>query len=194
MNRLEPSLTRCHWAAAGPLEQAYHDSEWGVPQRDDRKLFELLLLEGAQAGLSWSTTLRKRAGYARAFAGFDPVAVAAYGEREIAELLADPAIVRNRLKIRSAVENAGAFLAVQAQYGTFAAYLWQFVGNAPVQNQWSTSAEVPARTALSDEVSRSLRAQGFRFVGSTICYAFLQAAGLVNDHTTDCFRWSQVRE
>ncbi|MBI5445823.1 MAG: DNA-3-methyladenine glycosylase I [Deltaproteobacteria bacterium] len=184
-------ITRCAWARS-ELSVAYHDGEWGVPVHDDRLLFEFLVLEGAQAGLSWETILRKRPRYRLAFEGFDPERVARYGEGKIAELLSDPGLVRNRLKISSAVENARRFLEVQAAFGSFDAYLWSFVGNRPRQNRWASLPEVPARTAESDALSKDLRARGFRFVGSTICYAFMQAVGLVNDHAVDCFRWEEV--
>jgi DNA-3-methyladenine glycosylase I len=182
---------RCAWAK-GELPIAYHDREWGVPVHDDRVLFEFLLLEGAQAGLSWDTILRKRERYREVFAGFDPARVARFDARRRARLLADPGIVRNRLKIESAVANARAFLAVQGEFGSFDAYLWRFVDGRPLQPGRRTIVEVPARSAESDALSRDLRRRGFRFVGSTICYAFLQACGLVNDHTTDCFRHAQL--
>jgi DNA-3-methyladenine glycosylase I len=182
---------RCGWARA-PLDVAYHDREWGVPVRDDRRLFEFLLLEGAQAGLSWSTILAKREAYRRAFAGFDPRRVARFGARHERRLLADPGIVRNRAKIRAAVANARAFLAVQAEHGSFASYLWAFVDGRPLQERRRSPGEVPAETALSRALSADLRRRGFRFVGPTICYAFMQAVGLVNDHTVDCFRHAEV--
>lgn len=181
-------ITRCAWAGSDPLYVAYHDEEWGVPVHDDRLLFEFLTLEGAQAGLSWITILRKREGYRRAFAGMHPEAVAAFGEERLLELMGDPGIVRNRLKLSSTVGNARAFLAVQEQFGSFDAYLWRFVEGAPLQNAWRSLSEVPASTAISDRLSRDLKQRGFRFVGSTICYAFMQAVGMVNDHTVDCFR------
>jgi DNA-3-methyladenine glycosylase I len=171
---------------------AYHDREWGVPCHDERALFELLILEGAQAGLSWSTILNKREAYRLAFDGFDPAKVARYRESRVSKLLADPGVVRNRLKISAAVTNARAFLAVQKEFGSFDAYLWRFVGGRPIQNAWRASAEVPARTAESDALSKDLLARGFRFVGSTICYAFMQSAGLVNDHLVDCFRYGEL--
>ncbi len=171
----------------------YHDVEWGVPVRDDRPLFELLILEGAQAGLSWETVLRKRENYRAAFHGFDPRAVARYDARKLRTLLADPGIVRNRLKVAAAVQNARAFLAVQEEFGAFAPYIWQFVGDRPRHNTWRTRRQVPARTRESDAMSTDLIRRGFKFVGSTICYAFMQAAGLVNDHTMDCFRYAQLR-
>lgn len=188
---MEP-LTRCTWAERSPLEQAYHDSEWGTPVHDDHLLFEFLILEGAQAGLSWTTILRKRDAYRTAFDGFDPERVARYGETKIGELLANPGIVRNRLKIAAAVNNARRFLAVKERFDSFNAYLWRFVDGCPRQNTWRSMAEVPARTAESDALSKDLEKRGFRFVGSVICYAYMQAIGMVNDHTVDCFRWKQL--
>jgi DNA-3-methyladenine glycosylase I len=187
------AVTRCQWAE-GSLEAmlAYHDEEWGVPSHDDRHLFELLTLEGAQAGLSWSTILNKRDGYRHAFAGFDPAAVARFGPDDVARLLEDPGIVRNRLKVESAVENAARILEVQAGYGSFAAYLWEFVGGEPLVGRWSSLSELPAETAESRAPSKDLKRRGFRFVGPTVCYAFMQAVGLVNDHTTDCFRFAEL--
>lgn len=182
-----PALHRCAWAK-GELYTAYHDREWGVPVHDDRRLFEFLILEGAQAGLSWSTILQKRENYRRAFDRFDARKIARYDARKIHQLLADPGIVRNRLKIESAVRNAKAFLAVQAEFGSFDRYVWQFVGGRPIRNRWESINEVPARTPESDALSQDLRRRGFKFVGSTICYAFMQAVGMVNDHTADCFR------
>jgi DNA-3-methyladenine glycosylase I len=184
--------TRCRWAGTDPTNVAYHDEEWGCPVRDDRVLFEFLILEGAQAGLSWITILRKRDAYRRAFDGFDPAKVARYGKKKVAALLADEGIVKNRLKIASAVSNAQAFLRVQEEFGSFAAYQWSFVGGRPVQNRWRTIEDVPARTELSDAYSKDLKRRGFNFVGSTIVYAHMQATGMVNDHTTDCFRYAQV--
>lgn len=185
---------RCAWVPAeDPLYLAYHDQEWGVPVHDDRLLFEFIILEGFQAGLSWRTILLKRQNFERAFDHFDPQVIARYDDRKIAELLSDPGIVRNRLKVNAAVSNARAFLVVQAEFGSFDAYLWQFVGGKPVQNSWKTMAEIPARTPESDSMSKDLLRRGFKFVGSTICYAHMQATGMVNDHTTDCFRYSQVR-
>jgi len=186
-------IIRCAWVGNDPLYQIYHDTEWGVPLHDDRLLFEFLVLEGAQAGLSWITILRKREAYRQAFAAFDPPQVASFNDAKIAELLANPGIVRNRLKIASAIANARAFLAVQEQFGSFDAYLWRFVEGRPLQNTWARIAEVPARTELSDTLSRDLKRRGFNFVGSTICYAFMQAVGMVNDHTTDCCRWKELR-
>jgi DNA-3-methyladenine glycosylase I len=183
---------RCHWARGEP-EIAYHDREWGVPLRSDRRLFELLVLEGAQAGLSWSTVLRRRDGYRRAFAGFDPTRVARFTPAAVERLLRDPGIIRHRGKIESAVRNARAFLAVRREHGTFAAYLWSFVGDRPVQSCRRSSRQVPAETAASRQLSRDLRRRGFTFTGPTICYALMQAAGLVNDHVTSCFRHAEVR-
>ncbi len=185
-------MTRCAWARGEDMI-AYHDQEWGVPLHDDRALFEFLILEGAQAGLSWSTILRKRANYRAAFDGFDPRRVARYDSRKVAALLADAGIVRNRLKIGAAVDNARAFLALQKEFGSFDTYIWRFVEGRPVQNRWRGAGEVPAKTAVSDAMSKDLTKRGFRFVGSTICYAFMQATGMVNDHWTGCFRHKQVR-
>ncbi len=185
---------RCHWAPADkPLYLAYHDEQWGVPVHDDRMLFEMLILEGAQAGLSWETILNKRAAYRRAFDRFDPRKVARYDARKVRALLADAGIVRNRLKIAAAITNARAFLAVQDERGSFDAFIWGFVGGAPMQNAWTHHREIPARTAESDAMSKELRRRGFTFVGSTICYAYMQACGLVNDHTTACFRHREVK-
>ena len=180
-------MNRCQWVPENdPLYREYHDEEWGVPVHDDRLLFEFLVLEGAQAGLSWSTILNKRQNYRKAFDGFDPHLVAAYGEEKIEQLLSDPGIVRNRLKVRSAVRNAKAFLKVQEEFGSFDRYLWQFVGGRPRLNHWKALEEIPAKTPESDVMSRDLKKRGFNFVGSTICYAFMQAVGMVNDHTLDC--------
>lgn len=178
-------LVRCAWAQT-PLAIAYHDAEWGRPVRDDGVFFEFLTLEGAQAGLSWETILKKRDAYRRAFAGFDPVRVARFSAARVAKLVTDPGIVRHRLKIESTVSNARAFLAVQREFGSFDAYVWRFVGGAPRVNRPATLRDVPSRTAESDALSADLRARGFRFVGSTICYAFMQATGLVDDHTAEC--------
>ncbi|HLJ34085.1 MAG TPA: DNA-3-methyladenine glycosylase I [Ktedonobacteraceae bacterium] len=183
---------RCGWANSGELEIAYHDNEWGVPLHDDRKLFEFLVLEGAQAGLSWSTILKKRTGYRQAFDGFDAKIVAQYDESKFQELMANPGIVRNRQKILAAIQNARAFLQMQEQHGSFDTFIWQFVNNKPIQNAWQSRQEVPAKTAVADAMSKELKKLGFAFVGSTICYAFMQAVGMVNDHTVDCFRWSEV--
>lgn len=181
-------LKRCAWAK-GELYIAYHDHEWGVPVHDDRRLFEFLILEGAQAGLSWITILKKRENYRRAFDNFEPRKVARYDRRKVQKLLADPGIVRNRLKVESAVRNAKAFLTVQREFGSFDQYVWQFVGGRPIRNRWKSLSDIPARTAESDAMSKDLLKRGFKFVGSTICYAFMQAVGLVNDHTADCFRY-----
>lgn len=186
------SLSRCPWCEGFALYRRYHDEEWGVPLRDDRALFELLLLEGAQAGLSWATILKKREGYRRAFAGFDPARVAAYDAVQIEALLADADIVRNRAKLMAAVTNARAYLRLAADGVSFSAFLWQFVGGRPIQNAWERLADVPSRTPESEAMSRALRAAGFTFVGPTICYAFMQSAGMVNDHLRSCFRHAQV--
>lgn len=183
---------RCAWAARDALMIAYHDREWGVPVHDDRALFEFLILEGAQAGLSWSTILNKRASYRAAFDDFDPGKVARYREAKIAKLLANPGIVRNRLKILSAVRNAQAFLAAQKEFGSFDSYIWRFVEGRPVRNAWSRMEDVPASTAISDAMSKDLRKRGFGFVGSSICYAFMQATGMANDHLTSCFRHKEL--
>jgi len=185
--------TRCGWANRGPLEVAYHDTEWGAPSRDDRHLFEMLILEGAQAGLSWSTILRKRENYRKAFARFDPVKVARFDARRRAALLRDPGIVRNRQKIEATVTNARQALAVQEEHGSLADYLWQFVDGEPIRNAWTSLRQVPAETEESRAMSRALVKRGFRFVGPTICYAFMQATGMVNDHITTCFRYSRRR-
>ena len=184
-------LRRCPWPTT-ELNIHYHDTEWGVPQHDDRVLFEFLILEGAQAGLSWSTILKKRENYRAAFDQFDAQRIARYDERKVAKLLADPGIVRNKLKIASAIQNAKAFRAVQKECGSFDQYLWQFVGGKPKQNACRSMKEVPARTPESDAMSKDLLKRGFKFVGSTICYALMQATGMVNDHTVDCFRHKQV--
>ena len=182
---------RCSWAR-NELEIAYHDREWGVPQHDDRVLFEFLILEGAQAGLSWSTILAKREAYRRAFSHFDPARVARYDSRKVKELLADSGIVRNRLKISAAIDNARAYLEVQDEYGTFNDYIWQFVDGRPVTNARRSIKQVPARTPASDTMSKDLQRRGFRFVGPTICYAFMQAVGMVNDHLVGCFRHVEI--
>jgi DNA-3-methyladenine glycosylase I len=184
-------VQRCAWAR-DELSTAYHDAEWGVPLHDDRKLFELLILEGAQAGLSWITILKKRAAYRAAFNRFDPRKVARYDDAKVAALLANDGIVRNRLKIRAAVQNAQAFLAVQKEFGSFDAYVWQFVGGQPIQNRWKRTDQLPARSEQSDAMSKDLVKRGFKFVGSTICYAFMQATGLVNDHLVTCYRYKQL--
>ena len=183
---------RCGWAGSDPTYVAYHDREWGVPVRDDQRLFEFLVLEGAQAGLSWITILRKRDAYRAAFDAFDPEKVARYDARRVAKLLSNEGIVRNRLKIASAVKNARAFLAVQEEFGTFAKYQWGFVDNEPVVNRWPSLKQIPPRTPLSDALSKDLKQRGFNFVGSTIVYAHMQAVGMVNDHLVTCFRHDQV--
>ena len=184
-------ISRCPWPRT-ELDVAYHDTEWGVPLHDDRALFELLTLEGAQAGLSWSTILAKRDNYRKAFDQFDPVKIARYRPARAAKLLSDPGIVRNKLKIAAAIDNAKAFLAVQHEFGTFDAYIWRFTGGKPIGNRWSSLKEIPARTPESDAMSKDLRRRGFRFVGSTICYAFMQATGMVNDHIVTCFRHREI--
>lgn len=188
----EAKVSRCGWATSDPLYIEYHDHEWGVPARDPRHLFEMLVLEGAQAGLSWITILKKREGYRRLFDGFDVERVAAYDEERVAELLQDPAIVRNRLKVESAVANARAILALRDQGLALDTYLWSFVDGQPRQNRWPTLAEVPASTPESVAMSRDLKRRGFRFVGPTVCYALMQAVGMVNDHTLDCYRHAEL--
>ena len=181
-------LRRCEWCGDDPLYVAYHDNEWGIPCHDDGKLFEMLLLEGAQAGLSWITILRKRENYRLAFDQFDPAKIATYDEAKVAELLLNPGIVRNKLKIKAAIKNAQEVLTIQAEVGSFAEYIWQFVGGQPRQNAWHALAEIPAQTAEAQAMSKDLKKRGFKFVGPTICYAFMQATGMVNDHVVDCFR------
>lgn len=185
---------RCAWVGDDPLYVRYHDREWGVPVHDDQRLFEFLLLEGAQAGLSWLTILRRREGYRKAFSGFDPAKVADYGSEDVERLLADPGIIRNRLKVEAAISNARAFLRVQEDHGSFAAYVWRFVDGETIHNRWRTVAEVPAETDEARRLSRDLKARGFRFVGPVICYAHMQATGMVNDHTIDCFRWQELKD
>jgi DNA-3-methyladenine glycosylase I len=185
-------LVRCAWATSSAAMIAYHDEEWGVPCRDDRTLFEFLILEGAQAGLSWETVLRKRDAYRRAFGDFDAARIAGYAAPDVERLLADAGIIRNRAKIAAAIGNARAWLAVQQEIGSAAAYLWGFTNGAPIRNAFATLAAVPAQTPTSIALSRDLRKRGFRFCGPTICYAFMQAVGMVNDHTTDCFRYAEV--
>ena len=189
---ITPAIKRCAWCGSDPLYVSYHDTEWGVPVTDDRLLFEFLVLEGAQAGLSWITILRKRAAYREAFGGFDPAKVARYDARKIERLLGNAGIVRNRLKVESAVTNARAFLKVQQEFGRFADYMWGFVDGRPRQNRWRSLKEIPPRTSESDRMSKDLIARGFKFVGSTICYAHMQAVGMVNDHVVDCFRHVEV--
>lgn len=183
---------RCGWTGNDPLYLQYHDEEWGVPVHDDHKLFEFLILEGAQAGLSWITILRKRPAYRQAYADFDPQEVARYDDAQIAELLANPGIIRNRLKIQASIRNAQAFLKVQEEFGSFDAYLWQFVEGSPIQNAWRALSEIPAKTPLAEALSKDLIRRGFKFVGPTIMYAHMQATGMVNDHTIDCFRYSAL--
>lgn len=190
--KLQPTLERCGWCGADPLYMKYHDEEWGVTVHDDRKLFEFLVLEGAQAGLSWITILRKRENYRNAFAKFDPKKVATFDETKMGELLNDAGIVRNRQKIQAAIDNAGAFLKVQEEFGSFDKYIWGFVNGKPIVNQWKTLKEIPARTPLSETISKDLVKRGFRFVGPTIVYAHMQATGMVNDHLIRCFRYRQV--
>jgi len=184
---------RCGWVTTDPLYVSYHDVEWGVPEYEDRKLFEMLVLEGAQAGLSWLTVLKKRENYRRAFAQFDVKKIAAFTDRDAAKLLLNDGIIRNRLKVTATIQNARAFLVVQKEHGRFADYLWQFVGGKPKTNTWKTLKEVPAKTVESDAMSKDLAKRGFKFVGSTICYAFMQATGMVNDHLVNCFRYGEVK-
>lgn len=187
------TLKRCPWALSSQQYIDYHDQEWGMPCHDDRKLFEMLILEGVQAGLSWSLILKKRAGYLRAFDNFDAHKIAAYDDQKVQELLANPEIVRNRLKVQAAIQNARAFLALQSQHGSFDTYIWQFVAGQPRQNAWQSLQEIPATTRESDTMSKELRRFGFTFVGTTICYSFMQAVGMVNDHVVECFRWREVQ-
>lgn len=184
---------RCAWVGDDPLMIKYHDTEWGVPVHNDRKLFEFLILEGAQAGLSWSTVLKKRKNYQQAFSNFNVSKIARYTNKEVRRLLANPGIIRNRLKIAATITNACRFLEIQKEFGSFDAYIWQFVGNEPIQHTFKKVRELPARTKESDAMSKDLKKRGFKFVGSTICYAFMQAVGMVNDHTTNCFRYRHVR-
>jgi DNA-3-methyladenine glycosylase I len=187
-------MIRCAWAGSDPLYIAYHDEEWGVPVHTDRRLFEMLILEGAQAGLSWSTILHKRANYRLAFDNFEPAVVSTYPQAKIEALLTNPGIVRNRRKIEATVQNARTFLVVQQEFGSFDTYLWRFVQGAPKQNRWASLAEIPAQTPESAALSKDLRRRGFNFVGPTICYAYMQAIGMVNDHVLDCFRYEQVAQ
>jgi DNA-3-methyladenine glycosylase I len=191
-SRSSPELTRCTWAGEDPLYVKYHDTEWGVPVRDDRTLFEFLVLEGAQAGLSWITILRKREAYRQAFDGFDVEKIARYGKKQVERLLQNPGIVRNRLKIESVPRNARAFIAVQQEFGSFSEYQWRFVDGAPLQNRRGAIREVPAKTSISDALSKDLKKRGFNFVGSTIVYAHMQAVGMVNDHLVECFRYKKL--
>jgi DNA-3-methyladenine glycosylase I len=194
MTQQKSPIHRCSWCASHPLYISYHDEEWGVPEHDDQKLFEKIILDGAQAGLSWLTILKKREGYRRAFDGFDARKVARYSDKKIAKLLADPGIVRNRLKVNAAVTNARAYLKLQEEPGGFDRYLWQFVEGRTIQNKWKSLKQLPTRTAESDAMSKDLQQRGFKFVGSTICYAFMQAVGMVNDHLVSCFRYQQLNE
>jgi len=184
--------TRCGWCGSDPLYMAYHDDEWGVPVHDDRTLFEFLVLEGAQAGLSWLTILKKRENYRKAFQGFECECIAKYSGDDVARLMVDPGIVRNRLKIEATVKNAQGVLDIQEEYGSLSAFLWRYVDGVPIQNAWTCLKEVPTQTEVSDRMSSDLKKRGFNFVGSTICYAFMQAVGMVNDHLTDCFRYREI--
>ncbi len=185
---LGPAIRRCGWASDDPILVTYHDAEWGTPEHDERKLFEFLVLEGAQAGLSWLTVLKKRDAYRRAFDNFDPERVARYDNRKVRSLLGDPGIIRNRLKVDAAISNAVAFLSIQREFGTFDEYVWRFVGGKSKMNRWKALSQIPARTRESDAMSSALKDRGFKFVGTTICYAYMQAAGMVNDHVVSCFR------
>ncbi len=185
--------TRCEWAGSDPFYLDYHDNEWGVPVHDDRHLFEMLILEGAQAGLSWITILRKRENYRKAFNNFDARKIAKYDDKKVAALLANEGIVRNRLKINATIENARSFLTIQKEFGSFDEYIWQFVNGSPKQNKWKSLKQIPAQTRESEAMSKDLLKRGFRFVGPTICYAFMQAVGMVNDHVVGCFRYKQIK-
>ncbi len=187
-------MNRCIWCGDDPLYVAYHDNEWGVPVHDDKLLFEFLILEGAQAGLSWITILKKRENYRKALHNFNCEKIAAYNDGDVKRLLADAGIVRNRLKINSAVKNAVAVLKIKEEFGSLDSYLWGFMNGTPKQNEWKTMAEIPAKTDMSDKISKDLKNRGLNFIGSTICYAFMQAVGMVNDHTTNCFRYEEIRE
>ena len=186
-------MIRCKWSLSAPLYLDYHDNEWGVPVHDDRLLFEFLILEGAQAGLSWLTILKKRDNYRKAFHGFDYDRIAAYTDTDVQRLLSDSGIVRNRLKIGSAIKNANGVLDIQKEYGSLDSYLWRYVDGTPRQNSWKSTAEIPSKTELSEAMSSDLKKRGFNFVGPTICYAFMQAVGMVNDHTTNCFRHKEIK-
>ncbi len=189
---MNSEIIRCSWGESDPHYIPYHDEEWGLPEHDDRKLFEMLILEGAQAGLSWITILKKRPAYRDAYDNFEPEKVAKYNEKKIAELLQNAGIVRNQLKIRSSMSNAQAFLTVQKEFGSFDRYIWDFVGAKPIINRWNSLSEIPADTPESQAMSKALKQRGFKFIGPTICYAFMQATGMVNDHILDCFRYSEV--
>lgn len=187
-------MKKCKWATKNKLEEKYHDTEWGVPIYDDRLLFEFLILEGAQAGLSWITVLAKREHYRKVFDNFDANKIVKYNQQKIDELLRDTGIIRNKLKINSVISNAKAFLEIQKEHGSFSKFIWNFVDGKPIQNKWKTFEEVPAKTEISDLMSKTLKKKGFKFIGSTICYAFMQAVGMVNDHTTDCFRYNEIKK
>ena len=189
----EPAKNRCGWSISDPIYIDYHDNEWGVPIHNDRLLFEFLVLEGAQAGLSWITILRRREGYRKAYEGFEPANVATFGKKKIRELLADAGIIRNRMKVESSIQNAKAFLEVQKEFGSFDQYIWQFVKGKPIVNRWKKLSEIPAKTKESEAMSKDLIKRGFRFVGPTICYAHMQATGMVNDHVLDCFRYNELK-
>ncbi len=191
---MNSQITRCPWGEGDPLYIDYHDKEWGLPLHDDQKLFEMLILEGAQAGLSWITVLRKRESYRQAFDNFNATKIANYDKAKIAELLNNPGIIRNKLKVNASVSNAQAYLKVQEEFGSFDNYIWQFVGGQPIINRWTSMAEIPAETPESRAMSKDLKARGFKFVGPTICYAHMQATGMVNDHVIDCFRYEEVLE
>ncbi len=194
MKNKPTNFTRCSWPTDDPLMIEYHDVEWGVPLRDDRKIFEFLVLESAQAGLSWRTVLHKRENYRRAFAGFDPKKVARFTARDVARLLKDAGIIRNRAKIEAAINNAGRFLEIQEEFGTFAEYIWGFIGGKPIRNRFRSIKELPALTPLAESLARDLKLRGFKFLGPTVIYAHMQATGMVNDHMVDCFRYQEVRE
>jgi DNA-3-methyladenine glycosylase I len=187
------AVTRCKWSEGNPLMEEYHDTEWGVPVHDDKKHFEFLVLDAFQAGLSWAIVLKKREGFREAFAGFDPKKVAVFGEHEIEELVANPDIIRNRQKIVATINNAKQFIRLQKEHGSFDKFIWQFTGGKTLKNAWKEMKQIPAKTSESDAMSKALIKEGFKFVGSTICYAYMQAAGMVNDHTIDCFRYKNVR-
>ncbi len=189
---IEDNIIRCAWAGTDNLYRQYHDTEWGVPLYDDQRLFEFLILEGAQAGLSWITILRKRENYRAAFDNFDAARIASYDTDKIESLLQNAGIVRNRLKVQSTITNAQQFLRIQQEFGSFSRFIWQFVGGKPIQNHWINFSEVPSRSAESDAMSRELKRRGFKFIGTTICYAYMQATGMVNDHTRDCFRYNDI--
>lgn len=186
-------MKRCEWAEKTDLMRAYHDNEWGVPIHDDRDLFEFLVLEGAQAGLSWSTVLRKRNAYRKAFDNFDARKISRYSEADISRLLADPEIIRNRLKINAAVFNARAFLKVQKEFGSFDRYIWRFIHGRPIQNSWKKTTDIPSSSSESEDMCKDLQKRGFKFIGATICYAFMQAVGMVNDHVVGCFRYKEIK-